>query len=175
MHTAGVLMARGGCGSITGNGVGLGTVATSSWSHRISHSVLRRCSVRAPFDQSWHQLSVPPAPHQLLRLKSGFRCDSDRIGVAVTHTTQSPSSDAPTAGRYRTCGILENVMFTLATEPPPRAPPHWLAARGEGPSSGAGSGEVIRCVYPALFITRATGTLVGTPTDPRRRRGGVIL
>ena len=29
------------------------------------------------------------------------------------------------------------------------------------------------CVYPALFITRATGTLVSTPTDPRRRRGGV--
>ena len=38
----------GGCGCITGNGVCLGTVATSSWSHRISHlrfgapSVLRR-------------------------------------------------------------------------------------------------------------------------------------
>ena len=45
MHTAGVPMARGGCGSIAGNGVGLGTVATSSWSHSNSHSVL---SVGAP-------------------------------------------------------------------------------------------------------------------------------
>ena len=30
MHTAGVPMARGGCGCITGNGVSLGTAATSS-------------------------------------------------------------------------------------------------------------------------------------------------
>ena len=29
------------------------------------------------------------------------------------------------------------------------------------------------CILP-FFITRATGTLVNTPTDPRRRRGGVI-
>jgi hypothetical protein len=28
-------------------------------------------------------------------------------------------------------------------------------------------------VYPALLITKATGTLVSTPTNPRRRRGGV--
>ena len=41
-------MARGGCGSITGNGVGLCTVATSSWSHSNSHSVLRWCSVGVP-------------------------------------------------------------------------------------------------------------------------------
>ena len=46
MHTAGVPMARGGCGCITGNGVSLGTAATSTWSHRDSHSVLRRSSVR---------------------------------------------------------------------------------------------------------------------------------
>ena len=34
-----------GASAITGNGVSLGTAATSSWSHRDSHSVLRRSSV----------------------------------------------------------------------------------------------------------------------------------
>ena len=28
------------------------------------------------------------------------------------------------------------------------------------------------CVYPALLITKATGTLVSTPTNPRRREKG---
>ena len=41
MHTAGVPMARGGCGSITDNGAGLGIVATSSWSHNNSETVIR--------------------------------------------------------------------------------------------------------------------------------------
>ena len=39
---------------------------------------------------------------------------------------------------------------------------------------GVASGCVASlCVYPALYITRATGTLDSTPTDPRRRRGGI--
>ena len=48
MHTAGVPMARGGCGCITGNGLGLRTVAASSWSHSDGHSVLHRWSVGVP-------------------------------------------------------------------------------------------------------------------------------
>ena len=33
----------------------------------------------------------------------------------------------------------------------------------------------LMCGYPALFITRATGTLVNTPTNPGGEGGGIIV
>ena len=60
---------------------------------------------------------------------------------------------------------------------------HWLAARGEGPSSTYVCVMCVMrvyllhrvCVYPALLITKATGTLHVDDTSTSSKGGGVEL
>ena len=93
MHTVGVPMARGGCGCITGNGVSLGTAATSSWRPIVT---VIRCSVGAPSECRDASASLTCA------------CCMNPKGMSIR-------GRMPEICGLQVVKILKNVMFALTT------------------------------------------------------------